>query len=216
MKVDFSFIIPTYMHSKVFCAIRSKYDVIMLYSYVIEMILSIKPITTTRSTDQYIMSIVKQKKSRLCFFSPLKHFSIVFPFSVDITQENGATIVFKDINIDYNLSSSLREVITILKNENYNNFNSLKSIIDNLDNPNPNLYQVLHELAICEDGYLRYDYDQDRVDGDVHPLHHLDVFYSDNNSFKIGLRHFCSNEYFKKLLNIELGTPCIYFEHDEE
>lgn len=47
--------------------------------------------------------------------------------------------------------------------------------------------KVVLGLLVMEMGYLRYDYDEKSEDGDNHPLHHLDIFYSSTNTFKIGL-----------------------------
>ncbi len=59
-----------------------------------------------------------------------------------------------------------------------------------------------------EDGYVRFDRDEDRVNGHYHPLDHLDVFYSNKATFKLGLRAHLDESQFLDILDI--GTECHY------
>ena len=50
------------------------------------------------------------------------------------------------------------------------------------------LDKLLYNLIIFEDGYLRFDFhDKENEREDYHPLHHVDFFYSNEATFKIGL-----------------------------
>ena len=65
------------------------------------------------------------------------------------------------------------------------------------------LWSLLKSIFMLEDIYIRYDYDPKHADDGngereinldeagnpiiTHPLHHLDVFYSPEQTFKIGL-----------------------------
>lgn len=57
---------------------------------------------------------------------------------------------------------------------------------------------------------FRYDCDVANENGAVHPLHHYDVFYSSNSTFKIGLKNELEKETLIDLLQIE--TNCHFFE----
>lgn len=61
-----------------------------------------------------------------------------------------------------------------------------------------------------EEGYIRYDYDEEHENGDLHPLNHLDIFYSSKPTFKIGLRDRYQKDYLVNLVNRE--TNCIYLD----
>ena len=41
---------------------------------------------------------------------------------------------------------------------------------------NLNFWSFLRELLLYEDGYIRYDYDEEHQDGLLHPLNHYDIF----------------------------------------
>ena len=42
-------------------------------------------------------------------------------------------------------------------------------------------------MLLFEPGYLRLDYDQDNEHEGTHPLNHIDVNYTNKNTYKIGL-----------------------------
>lgn len=69
--------------------------------------------------------------------------------------------------------------------------------------------QVLMELFTFEPSYIRYDYDEENEDGRIHPLNHLDIFYSQNTTFKLGCKQLELNE-FMDILDIE--TECKYID----
>ncbi|MCI5147779.1 MAG: hypothetical protein D3923_20140 [Candidatus Electrothrix sp. AR3] len=66
-----------------------------------------------------------------------------------------------------------------------------------------------------EDGYIRYDIDPEnyekfkkRGEKHKHPENHYDVFYSNNLTFKIGLKSIITYSEFIDLLNV--NTDCNY------
>lgn len=72
------------------------------------------------------------------------------------------------------------------------------------------IWCLFRELLISEDGYIRYDHDPDNAAGDMHPLHHLDVFYSSGSTFKLGLRNSIDTATFEDYLDIT--TACRYIQ----
>ena len=68
-----------------------------------------------------------------------------------------------------------------------------------------------------EDGYFRYDYDdhEERLkQGHVHPLNHIDVFYTRGNQIKIGLTKTVT--YSDVISIIDQQSDCYYIKrHDE-
>ena len=73
---------------------------------------------------------------------------------------------------------------------------------------NENFLGFLRELLLMEDGYIRYDYDEEHKNGDLHPLNHYDLFYSSHATFKIGLNAILSEDEFVDLLDIK--SDCKY------
>lgn len=70
------------------------------------------------------------------------------------------------------------------------------------------LWGLLRELLLWEEGYIRYDDDPGNVNGDIHPRYHLDVFYSGASTFKLGLRQAIEHATFADILDI--NTSCRY------
>ena len=61
-------------------------------------------------------------------------------------------------------------------------------------------------LLSFESGYLRYDFDMKNENGLKHPPHHLDIFFSSNSTFKIGLNNQLNVASFTDVL--EPNTNC--------
>ncbi|WP_370559690.1 hypothetical protein [Edwardsiella tarda] len=74
----------------------------------------------------------------------------------------------------------------------------------------PGFWPFFKMLLTYEDGYIRYDVDDVRVNGKLHPLYHFDVFYSNQPTFKIGLERHHTNEQMIDFLNRE--TDCRYLK----
>lgn len=49
------------------------------------------------------------------------------------------------------------------------------------------LWKVLRFLMMFELSYIRYDYDEKNQDDKYHPLHHIDINYTELGSYKIGI-----------------------------
>lgn len=64
-------------------------------------------------------------------------------------------------------------------------------------------WQLFVYLITFETGYVRYDYDEERMDIQKHPLYHLDIFFSNKNTFKIGGGKNLNLEEFRKILDIQ-------------
>lgn len=130
----------------------------------------------------------------------MKHFSFIFPFSIIITEK---TINFKLVNRDIMIDLYILEILnTLSKNNwfsdsnenNYDSFTAFEHYIDLIGEFSPDqateaeIWSVIQKLLTFEPGYLRYDYDLENFKDKVHPLHHLDVNYSEIGTFKLGLQ----------------------------
>ncbi len=88
-------------------------------------------------------------------------------------------------------------------------------ICDYTEECDENFWVFLRELLLMEDGYIRYDYDEEHENGDIHPLNHYDLFYSSNATFKIGLEDKERQTNFIDLMDI--NTSCKYLiKHNSE
>lgn len=68
------------------------------------------------------------------------------------------------------------------------------------------IWIIIKYLLSFEPGYLRYDYDdeENRVDIVKHPLNHLDINFTDNCKYKIGLENNSVDDRWKNIGFIEL------------
>jgi len=166
-----------------FSPIRSKQDVVVLLMKCVKFMLLDSPKKPEVAVGKMIL--VVSKMSRLFFFSNDKYFSVNFPFTV--TEEpNG--LVFSSkllVEIDHKITS---DVLKVISSEEFNHscIYTFNDCVAEFEEQTTGFWSLLKELLVFEDGYLRYDYDPVRVNGKKHPLHHIDVFYSNGSTFKIG------------------------------
>lgn len=68
--------------------------------------------------------------------------------------------------------------------------------------------QIVTLMLLFEPGYLRFDHDEEHNIGDLHPLNHIDINYTNDITFKIGLLNIWKSEQMIDLVNI--NTPCLF------
>ena len=78
-------------------------------------------------------------------------------------------------------------------------------------------WELLLYLLSFESGYLRYDHDEDenREDPILHPVDHIDLFYSSNSTFKIGLQDRIDVDDLKSILSINEKCYSINYHRDK-
>jgi hypothetical protein len=129
----------------------------------------------------------------------LKHFSFTFPFNITFTEtEVNFNLNNREIVIDLFI---LEILSTLCKNNWFSDTNegnhdiltfieSYGDLLYDFNIPKEmelDLWSVIITLLTFEPGYIRYDYDVDNYEEHVHPLHHIDVNYSDIGTFKLGI-----------------------------
>lgn len=153
--------------------------------------------------------------SRLFFFSENKYYSIVFPFHF-LEKDGQYKIVFQsNIEITPQLISKVISTITCDEFKAQCSLDFIEPICNAQDECGDDFWELLRELLLMEDGYIRYDLDQENYDKAIknkeehkHPLNHYDIFYSSNATFKVGLSNAIDNDSFIDLLNI--NSECNY------
>lgn len=189
--------------------IREKYSLIMLLLSSIEKMLITCPVEEEILDNFPYIILVKGKFSRLFFLSDHKIFSLSFPFNYDPPKDDNdiGRCYFNDINVDFGVISRVREFIVKLS-ETFNIYSSdsIEEVIDGIDiKESEDFYMVLTGLLTMEDGYIRYDHDSKHENGNLHPLHHYDIFYHSNNTFKIGIHEKCEFQNILNLLDNSMG-----------
>lgn len=158
--------------------------------------------------------ITIEKMRRINYFMKDKFFSFYFPFSAEVTEE-GIRIYdpVSDIEIDNRMLSAM---ILILGRYDERTGN-IETMYDNycedvceegMEDIAEKAWETVLRIIAAEPGYIRYDYDEEHADKRIHPLHHLDVNYSSECTYKIGLPGEVQREEFLDLLDIR--KPCRY------
>ena len=192
--------------NKFFKPIRNKAEVIEVLMETIRYMLLNPNVEERDNVGKIILKI--DKMNRLFFFTNEKYFSIVFPFFAMKEDENHLFSFKNKIEIDSRLIS---QVISIIKCDEFKANCSLEfaqPICDYQDECDENFWEFLRELLLMEDGYIRYDYDEEHENGNLHPLNHYDLFYSSHATFKIGLNTKLSENEFMDLLDTK--SACKY------
>ena len=71
-------------------------------------------------------------------------------------------------------------------------------------------FGLILRMLSMELGYIRYDYDPDHENGTMHPLHHLDVNYSSQGTYKLGMNRKIQTDEFVDMLDVK--TACRYIQ----
>lgn len=179
--------------------IRHKYDLLILLTHIVEYILSRNNNSTYDENKQFII-LEKCKFSRVFIKAEHKIFSINFPFDI-VTENEKIHFSFFNFTIEYGLLSRLRTSFMKLKES--NDIDYLDAILGDVDNEilKEEELPLLFHLLTMEDGYIRYDFDEERANGKLHPLYHYDIFYHQQNTFKIGSHIENSFEIFRCFLD---------------
>jgi hypothetical protein len=189
---------------KFFFPIRNKFDIIKILMYSIKFMLIDKYITKVKPSGKIILIV--NKASRLFFFTDKKYYTITFPFSIIEKDDN---LIFSSKYIDELDSKLTSDIINLLKCNNNEfmecGYDFIEPILEYSDS-NKYIWTLIHELIFGEDGYLRYDYDEEHQNGKAHPLNHYDIFYSSTSTFKIGLNNIITHNDLIDLVN--LNTDC--------
>ena len=204
MKVVVKDILPFQEHL-FFFAIRDKIDYSRLLVYSARQLLLEIDAGETKVFSN--MKLIVDKMSRLFFYKDNKYFSISFPLTITTDEKNNVTALttYRGKSLD---SQSISAVISIIDSE---QFKLNPSIVDFYIEPNgieSSGLLLLEEIFQFEPSYIRYDIDAENEKGKLHPLHHLDINYSQYSTFKFGLPKEITLDYFENMQNIK--TDCSF------
>jgi len=205
MKLIEKHIFP-FKENEFFRPIRDKIDFARIIIYSARYLLLNIPTDDTECNSK--MKLCVDKMSRLFFYKDKKYFSVSFPFSIQIDENeitDISTLSGKSIN-----SKSLSSVISILEDPAFNLNPSLTDYYIDSDTAESVGIGILEEVFQSEAGYIRYDNDPKNENGKLHPLNHLDVNYSPYGTYKIGLENEIETMIFDDILNIK--TDCSFLK----
>jgi hypothetical protein len=159
----------------------------------------------------------REKMNRIFFIGENKMYSIIFPFNLQI-ENSTLSLNYKNlIEID---SLTISNLIILLKSPLINSdncFDFIEPVTELEDYYKQNYWPIFKDLLIQEDGYVRYDKDEigfleaKKNEKELkHPLYHLDIFYSNGVSFKIGLNNSINGNELIDTLN--LNSNCKFLK----
>lgn len=177
--------------------VRDKYDFLMLLVKFLEYLIY-SCSGTDRATINFHKYVnesgflcVNGKMRRVFLISPTKYVSFHFPFDADKNYLEKGFVFYRIedefVRIDYSVLSYLREILLLIQKDNSLE-NAFEIVWDAGEKLAFDFDKLLVSLMIMEDGYVRYDHDMKNINGDIHPEYHLDIFYSKQATFKVGLK----------------------------
>ena len=189
-------------------SVRTQFD-IARYLLAFMEFLNVQPFETSDKRDADFMIYV-DKMSRLFWGKGDKIHSIQYPFSLK-EQEQYLLSEFQGRIID---SRTIAILSSVVENEDirksiYNMFDGFMEIMNEFDIDDDVYGEFCWELLLYllsfETGYLRYDHDEnkERVDKIMHPVDHIDLFYSGNTTFKVGLADRIEVEDLRSIVDIK-------------
>lgn len=204
MRKELVFCIDETISQKISFAIRDKFDYATL---ILNIIQSVKLSNTLKISDSFgNISFVTEKMKRVFCRIDKKIFSVSFPFSI---QMQDGEILFQSRSAGLIDGVILSNALSVLNSEKLRSESCVAQLADlvmDLSYGKPELWSFLKELLFFEDSYIRFDHDPERENAALHPLNHLDVFYSNSGTFKLGLDQQIGYEDFIDIL--DLRTNC--------
>lgn len=163
-----------------------------------------------KSKDTFRYSVIKENQIMSAILPFRFNFdeSVEFNYNMEVIDLNDFYIILSCVDkVKYEIDNG----IDLLSDD-------IRSLIDevliqdlNLNNALEYKYKkLLNHMFFQEDGYLRFDYDEENCNGHLHPLNHLDVNYSNSSTFKLGIKSRINFHTFWDILRSD--TNCFYLE----
>ena len=204
--------------------IKSKIQIIKILLEFVRGILLYRETIKERDIKSPYVKLIIDKKSRIFFFSEKKYYTIHFPFSCSKQDDGSLEIAYQGCrNIIPIKSEIISKVMQILYDEQFNSVSALDFIepIDKMESEIDYIWELLKGLLMFEDGYVRFDndpeeYNRAKNEGreHTHPENHIDVFYNNGNTFKLGLKRKSTPDEFIDYFDSE--TNCKYLKRFDE
>lgn len=203
-----------YYLDKLMKPIRRQKDCVALILAILNMLLVGEEI----GDEQGMINIVVDKMSRIFCFSGKKYFSMVFPFDVELVEEQGNNYRIYDLILNMEIDNRLIVLMERILNQINFEESTMDEIIEKAyfdvaeeeysENEVSNCFNLVMRLLSMELGYIRYDHDPEHENGALHPLYHLDVNYSSKGTYKFGIHSEMREGDFIDLLDVT--TDCKY------
>ncbi|SUZ34069.1 hypothetical protein ROE7235_03851 [Roseibaca ekhonensis] len=205
---ELSFKLDEYQLGALFQPFRKKPNIVLFWMEAIKLISSYVPPSSEDSAGELLVQYGKMR--RIIVYSKSKAFSTAFPFSISDVDGVIKFSLSSGIEITSRISS---EVVSFFSTGKAFGNDEALGLLDDLEQSSSDpdtLWRVLGELIQSDDGYIRFDHDPERENGDLHPLNHLDIFYSQSATFKIGLRR--KYKVVQMIDILDINSNCSFLE----
>ncbi|WP_419307662.1 hypothetical protein J8402_01810 [Chromohalobacter israelensis] len=202
------FNLDKYQAQKLLRPFRKKTAVILFWMEAIKIMSSYAAPSSKDKVGDMLVRFGKMR--RVTIHSDDKSFSASFPFLVSNADDQLVFSTKSGIEINSRVSSEVISILSLSKAFESNNLIELLDSLEQTSEDPDTLWEVLGELIQEDDGYVRLDHDPERENGDIHPLNHLDIFYSQSATFKLGLKSKYGIDDFFDILDI--NSNCSFLE----
>ncbi|MGM9847446.1 MAG: hypothetical protein ACI31F_05795 [Muribaculaceae bacterium] len=130
------------------------------------------------------------------YFSPQKYMCFAFPFRY---SEKDNVFYCESLKLD---SEVISNALSLIDQSSSKTLIDLYNLIgDDSEIYNDTVYKLVERLALFEYGYVRFDDDSKHESGLIHPRMHLDLNYSQQVSFKLGLYKIPNQQEYEDIFN---------------
>lgn len=188
-------------------------NVSSMWDYVKLVINTIRFIQTQEDLDKInksqseleTLKIVVGKSTRaFIYLSCDKYLTFVFPICLK-KKEGKLKLYCNSYELTGKIVSELKSILDLHYQDRLKN---LIELYDTLQISSKECMEIFEYLLTCEPGYLRYDFDKVSARGQIHPINHLDVNFSDYATYKYGLYERLSIKNFENIFMKE--KDCFY------
>lgn len=201
-------------------ALRDRRDFIWIILNVSKLLL-LERVEEIKQIDKGNVIINIDQMSRIFIIDNKKIHSFVYPFTI-VSDHNGQLAIrYYGYNINLTMLSLLITSFNGLRHTNHSDLNSLSDAfldgfegIDSKEYDEDVLSKIYSYLLTFEIGYLRYDYDEENYGKNpvTHPLNHLDINFTSQGTYKIGLNKEVDIIKLIDVLNIQIKPAFINIE----
>lgn len=202
--------IDKYQVAPYLSAIRSKQHVVIIWMETIKNYLINQQPKADQAKAKLTIEIEATSRLYCQLDDGKKIFSIAFPFGVVLKDQVWHFYSREGIQIDNRISSLIISLVRHSRIFDVQDFSSFIDPIFDMSEYDSDIWSLMRELMLAEDAYMRYDWDMERQNGHIHPLHHLDIYYSSAGTFKLGLDQRVERTDLSSILNAQ--TACHYLK----
>ena len=200
--------IPDYFFNK-FRAVRSCLDNFHNVMQIAEIVNNCHDCLVENFDDGFDIAIFTQEARRFLVRTTDGYMSMSFPFQIVVNEGHIISFNCDMVNEPVNglFISAMKNAVNTVEQYGFPYEEVIVSLADNFDFTidKATLYYDTFITLIAEDhGYLRFDDDVKRENGDIHPRYHFDLFFKNSSGIKLGYHKRAEFNCFLPLFNKEI------------